>query len=298
MEDRVRLHPSLSKFALRYLLVLTGVALLLAGLWYVAGIFFPSTLATMLDQVEPRALAIYVLVGFVAQLIDGSLGMAYGISSTSFLMSAGVPPVLASASVHAAEVCTTAASGISHWRFGNVDKKLFRKLALPGALGAMAGAWLLSSVDSDLIKPVVAAYLLFMGGIVLKRAIKGKPEAGKQRRVVLLALIGGFVDASGGGGWGPVVNSTLMAQGGIARFTIGTVNAVEFIVALAASGVFFAFVGLSAPIIILGLVVGGTLAAPFGALFISRIPQRGAMIIVGLLIIGLSLNNLVRYFAA
>lgn len=254
-----------------------------------------SFLSALFSHVDPWVFATYVLVGFIAQLIDGSLGTAYGITSTSFLMSAGVPPAVASASVHAAEVCTTAASGISHWRFGNVDWQLFRRLALPGALGAMAGAWLLGAVDSELITPFVSAYLLCMGGVVLARAAKGRNGAGRQRHVRLLALCGGFVDAAGGGGWGPVVNSTLMAQGGIARFTIGTVNAVEFIVAVAASGVFVFFVGLSAPIITLGLVAGGVLAAPLGALLIRYIPQRAALVLVGLLIIGLSVNNLIRY---
>jgi len=298
MENPLRQHPSLRRFAWRYLLVLTGITLFAALFWWALPIYFPELPDRILGHLDPRTLATYVLVGFIAQLIDGSLGMAYGVTSTSFLMSAGVPPALASASVHAAEVCTTGASGMSHWRFGNVDKKLFRKLALPGALGAMAGAWFLSSVDGERIKPFVAAYLLCMGGIVLKRALKGKPKVGKPRRAGLLALIGGFVDASGGGGWGPVVNSTLMAQGGIARYTIGTVNAVEFIVALAASGVFFLFMGISAPGIILGLIVGGVLAAPLGALLISRIPQRTAMIVVGLLIIGLSLYNLAHHFGA
>ena len=281
---------------MRYLTFHGGLAVLAAALWWALGWMFPGLQAMVLSQVDVRALATYVLVGFIAQLIDGSLGTAYGITSTSFLLSAGVPPAMASASVHAAEVCTTAASGISHWRFGNVDKTLFRKLAVPGALGAMAGAWLLSSVEGDLIKPFVATYLLCMGGIILLRAVKGKPKPRKQRMVGLLALFGGFVDASGGGGWGPVVNSTLIAQGGTPRFTIGTVNAVEFIVALAASGIFVAFMGLSTPIIIVGLVVGGMLAAPFGALLVSRIPQRATMILVGLLIIGLALNNLFRHF--
>lgn len=298
MDNPLRQHPSLRRFVGRYLVVLAAAALLAVLFGVVAPVFFPELPGFFRMHVDPWTLATYILVGFIAQLIDGSLGMAYGVTSTSFLMSAGVPPALSSAAVHAAEVCTTAASGISHWRFGNVDKQLFRKLALPGAVGAVAGAWFLSSVDGERIKPFVAAYLLCMGIIVLMRAIKGKPKAGMQRRVGLLALIGGFVDATGGGGWGPVVNSTLMAQGGIARYTIGTVNAVEFIVAVAASGVFFAFVGVAAPVIVLGLVVGGILAAPFGALLISRIPQRAAMVAVGLLIIGLSLYNLVRWSAA
>src|SRR5690606_7042483 len=196
MENPLRQHPSLRRFAWRYLLVLTGITLFAALFWWALPIYFPELPDRILGHLDPRTLATYVLVGFIAQLIDGSLGMAYGVTSTSFLMSAGVPPALASASVHAAEVCTTGASGMSHWRFGNVDKKLFRKLALPGALGAMAGAWFLSSVDGERIKPFVAAYLLCMGGIVLKRALKGKPKVGKPRRAGLLALIGGFVDAS------------------------------------------------------------------------------------------------------
>lgn len=294
MPDTPLQQPSLRRFAVRYLVVLATAALVVLLGVAAVPLLFPELPGYIRLHVDPWTLGTYILVGFIAQLIDGSLGMAYGVTSSSFLMSAGVPPVLSSAAVHAAEVCTTAASGLSHWRFGNVDKRLFRQLALPGAVGAVAGAWFLGSVDGGRIKPFVAAYLLCMGIIVLRRAFKGKSKAPAKRGVGLLALIGGFVDATGGGGWGPVVNSTLMARGGIARYTIGTVNAVEFIVALAASGVFIAMVGVEAPVIVLGLVVGGLLAAPIGALLISRIPQRAAMAAVGLLIIGLSVYNLVH----
>src|SRR4051812_3137987 len=175
---------------------------------------------------------IFLGVGFIAQMIDGALGMAYGISSTTFLMSTGVPPAVASASVHVSEVFTTGVSGIAHWRFGNVDMKLLRKLIIPGAIGAALGAYVLSSFNGAVIKPYVSAYLIIMGFVVIIKAFKKKVAFKEPKRVGWLALFGGFVDASGGGGWGPVVTTTLIGSGNHPRLTIGTVNAVEFFIAL------------------------------------------------------------------
>lgn len=239
---------------------------------------------------------IFLLVGFLAQLIDGALGMAYGISSTTFLMSTGIPPVVASASVHISEVFTTGASGIAHWKFGNIDKTLFKKLIIPGALGAALGAYVLSSFDGTVMKPYVSTYLIIMGVVIIVKSFKKKVAFREPKRVGWLALLGGFADASGGGGWGPVVTATLIGRGNNPRLTIGTVNAVEFFVALTASGIFTVIVGIDSWQIIAGLILGGIIAAPVGALITQKINVKASMIFVGILIILLSARTVVMSF--
>jgi len=239
---------------------------------------------------------LYVLVGFVAQMIDGALGMAYGVSSNTFLLSIGIPPAAASASVHMAEVFTTGISGISHWRLGNVDWKLVKRLLFPGVIGGAAGAYLLTSIDGDVIKPYISGYLLIMGVIILVKAFnyKAKPHNGVHTaRVSILGVVGGFFDAIGGGGWGPIVTTTLVARGKDTRMTIGSVNFSEFFVTFAESVTFvltLSFLGYWQ--IILGLLVGGAIAAPLAAIFTKKLPVKTLMLIVGLLIIGLSIRTI------
>ncbi|MFB0518000.1 MAG: sulfite exporter TauE/SafE family protein, partial [Acidobacteriota bacterium] len=156
-------------------------------------------------------IVVFIIVGFIAQIIDGALGMAYGVSSNSFLLSIGIPPAAASASVHTAEVFTTFVSGVSHWKFGNVDKKLFKKLLIPGIIGGVLGAYVLTSIPGKTIKPFIGAYLLIMGLMILLKAFKKIKEKRVETKIIPLATAGGFFDAIGGGGWGPIVTSTLMA---------------------------------------------------------------------------------------
>jgi len=158
------------------------------------------------------SILLYILVGFVAQMIDGAMGMAYGVSSNTFLLSIGVPPVAASASVHMAEVVTTGVSGFFHWKLDNIDWGLVKKLALPGVLGGIAGAYLLTSIDGNVLKPYISAYLLIMGIIILIKAFNGKHEPKEIKSISLMGIIGGFFDAIGGGGWGPIVTTTLVAR--------------------------------------------------------------------------------------
>ena len=243
------------------------------------------------------SILVYILVGFVAQMIDGALGMAYGVSSNTFLLSLGIPPAAASASVHMAEVVTTGISGFSHWRLGNVDWKLVKRLLLPGVLGGMAGAYILTSIDGDIIKPYIAAYLLFMGGLIIYKAFtiqpRKKPDEYHGPRVSLLGVIGGFCDAIGGGGWGPVVTSTLVAGGKYARTTIGSVNFSEFFVTFAQSVVFvFALSFAEYWQVILGLLIGGSIAAPLAARMTKQLPLKALMILVGSLIILLSIRTI------
>lgn len=238
---------------------------------------------------------IFIGVGFLAQMIDGALGMAYGVSSNTFLLSAGVPPAVASACVHLAEVFTTGISGFTHWKLGNVDREAFKKLIIPGILGGVAGAYLLTSIDGNVIKPFISAYLLIMGVVILWRAFI---HNGKEARVITwitpLGLIGGFFDAIGGGGWGPVVTTTLIARGNHPRFSIGSVNSSEFFVTFAESVTFLFTLGglLTNWPIIVGLLLGGGLAAPLAAFVTKHIPTRLLMGMVGVLIIVLSLRTI------
>jgi uncharacterized membrane protein YfcA len=232
-------------------------------------------------------------VGFVAQMIDGALGMAYGISATTFLLSTGATPAVASASVHIAEVFTTGLSGISHVRLGNVNRELFLRLLVPGIVGATVGVVVVTQVDGKAMKPFISAYLLLMGMYILWRAYHRRtPNHEKPRHVAKLALFGGFVDAAGGGGWGPVVTTSLVGSGHDPRTTIGSVNFAEFFLTLSTAASFSALITASPWITVGGLVFGGLFAAPFAAVLCSRIPARTLMTIVGLVITFISVYNL------
>jgi len=237
---------------------------------------------------------IFVAVGFVAQIIDGALGMAYGLSSTTFLLSIGIPPAAASASVHTAEVFTTAVSGLSHWKLGNVDKKVFTRLLIPGMLGGILGAYILTAMPAEIIRPFVSVYLLVMGAVILRRSFQATaPEATPGHyHLIPLGLVGGFCDAIGGGGWGPIVTTTLVARGDDPRITIGSVNLTEFFVTLVESITFALTIGLVHWKIILGLMIGGGLAAPLAAYICKYLPYRVLMTVVGVVIIGLSIRTL------
>ncbi len=237
---------------------------------------------------------VFVLVGFVAQMIDGALGMAYGVSSNTFLLSLGLPPASASASVHMAEVFTTGVSGASHWKLKNIDTALAKKLLIPGVLGGVSGAYILTSLDGDMLKPWISAYLLVMGVIILVKAFYGvRKNQGEIKHVSLLGLVGGFFDAIGGGGWGPVVTTTLVARGNNARVSIGTVNFSEFFVTLAQSITFVLTLHFADYWqVILGLLIGGVLAAPLAAYITKRLPLKVLMVMVGVVIIGLSIRTI------
>ena len=234
----------------------------------------------------------YVLIGFVAQVVDGALGMAYGITASSLLLGAGVPPAVSSATVHAAECFTTGSSALSHRAFGNIDREQFRRLLLPAMLGAAAGAYLLTRLDGDSLKPWIAGYLLLMGVVIVLKAFRECPPKRVTTHLAPLGFFGALVDAIGGGGWGPIVASNLLARGNGFRMTVGTVNAVEFFVTLTASLVFLLGLGLGNWKIIAGLALGGVLAAPFGAWLVTRIRPRPVQCVVGLLVIALSLRTL------
>ena len=228
----------------------------------------------------------FIAVGFAAQMIDGALGMAFGVINSTLLVSfLGIPPATASASVHLVETFTTAASGVSHILHKNVDWKLFLRLLVPGMIGGISGAYLLSNIDASVAKPYVMTYLASIGIYLLYRAWRGKIEPREPKIIEPLGLAGGFLDAAGGGGWGPVVTSNLLVQGSPPRTTIGTVNTVEFFLTATISATFIANIGFKAfTLTTAGLLIGGLIAAPFGGYLAKRVPARALMAMVGVLL--------------
>lgn len=238
----------------------------------------------------------FLLAGFLAQIVDGALGMAYGVTSNTVLLGFGLSPKLASAAVHTAEVFTTGVSGLSHIMFGNFDKLLFLKLIIPGVITASLGAFLLGAViDGEVIKPYITAYLLILGIIILLKAFKKKVDTKRNlKNASLYAALGGFLDAIGGGGWGPIVTSNLIRQGNTPSKVIGTVNTAEFFVTFFTAGILIYFTGIQSWQIILGLIIGGIIAAPLGAFVTKKVPQKAMTISVGSLIILTSLFSLYK----
>jgi len=236
---------------------------------------------------------IFFLIGVFAQLVDGTLGMGYGATSTSFLLAYGVPPVVSSTAVHVSEMFTTGASALSHHRFGNINKKLVKHLLIPGVLGSITGAYLLSDViNGDFIKPFIAVYMIILAVIIIKKALKKTIVKKKTKKLSVLAVFGGFMDSVGGGGWGPIVTSTLLGRGRNPRYTIGSVNAAEFAISFASGITFMLFGGIHGWQVIIGLILGGVIAAPLGAYLVNKIKRKPMMIAVGILIILLSLKTL------
>ena len=237
--------------------------------------------------------SLFVAAGFLAQMIDGTLSMGYGVSATTLLLSLGVPPAAASASVHTAEVVATAFSAYNHWRVGNVLMRFAKKLLIPGIIGAVTGAYILTHIPGDAIKPFVAAYLVIMGAVILVKAFRPRRETESHAHIVPLGLVGGFFDSIGGGGWGPIVAGTLVARGNPPKTTIGSVAFAEFFVTVAASATLLLTIGVSNWLPIAGLALGGAIASPIAARLTGRIPAKPLMIAVGVLVILLSARTIV-----
>jgi uncharacterized membrane protein YfcA len=255
-----------------------------------------------LGSVDWSAMLPFIAIGFAAQIVDGALGMAFGVISSTLLVSVmGVPPARASAGVHLVEVFTTGASGISHLLHGNIDWRLFSRIAIPGMIGGSLGAYVLASIDTSIARPLVMLYLATIGFYLLHKALTypAAPKVRDAKVTVPLGLLGGFLDASGGGGWGPVVTSNLLIQGADVRKTIGTVNSAEFLLTLTISATFIATVGLEAFTLVTGgLLIGGVMAAPFGAWVAKHVPSKGLMLMVGVVLTATSLFSLYKALAA
>ena len=240
----------------------------------------------------------FIGAGFAAQLVDGALGMAFGVISNTLLISLGVAPAAASAGVHTVETFTTCVSGISHIAHRNVDWKLLARLTLPGVVGAAVGAYVLTQIDGATAKPFVLAYLALIGLFLVWRGVRYPPHHRPARVVEPLALAGGFLDAAGGGGWGPVVTGNLLVQGADPRKTIGTVNTSEFLVTVTSALTFIAALGLAAfTVATLGLLIGGILAAPVGAWLVKHIPAKPLLVLVGILLTITSAYGIYRAIA-
>jgi uncharacterized protein len=236
---------------------------------------------------------IFALIGFAAQLIDGALGMAFGVLATTSLLSFGVPPATASAMTHATEIFTTAASGTSHVLHRNVDWRLVTRLAPAGMLGGAVGAFILSHVSAKTVEPLVSTYLAGVGLYILFKAVGPLwPRAVKDWAVPWIGVGGGLLDAMGGGGWGPIVTGSLIGRGHAPRQVIGSTNLTEFLVTTVISVTFVLALGWSELSSAAGLIVGGVLAAPLGGYLVSRIPARPLMVAVGLVIIATSIPRI------
>ena len=250
----------------------------------------------MLFELEPAmpeisladitALLPYLLIGFLAQAVDGALGMAFGVIVNTILVGfMGLPPALASTHVHIVKCFTSAASGLSHHFAGNIDFRLFIRLLFPGAIGGIMGAFLLSHVHGNFVQSIVLGYLLLIGIWLLIKGLKSSPKTRPPKVVSIVGGVGGFLDAIGGGGWGPVVTSNLLVQGGEPRKVVGTVNSVEFFITVMISAAFLInlsienFVG---PVI--GLLLGGIIAAPIGAIVAKYLLPRLMLILVGIVL--------------
>ena len=284
------------KKRIRWLLIVFTAVILIARLIYII-VNQPQIYNQVLTFISANVTSdifLYILGGFLAQMVDGALGMAYGLTSTTFLLSFGIPPAAASASVHASEIFTSGASGLMHLKLKNVNKKLFRLLLIPGVIGAILGAYILSSLEAynHIMKPLVAIYTLILGILIIIKAFRPKRKRLKSSRIAPLAIFGGFMDSVGGGGWGPVVSSTLIAGGRNPRFAIGSVNLAEFFIALSSTLTFFTMIGLHFWQIIAGLVIGGVIAAPIAANLSKNLPVKTLMILVGSLVILVSLRIL------
>lgn len=256
----------------------------------------------------------FATVGFGAQLIDGAIGMAFGVISTSVLLSLGIPPAVASATVNTAEIVTTGLSGLSHTFFKNVDFTLFKRLMIPGIIGSILGAFVLTKIPIQIAKPIISTYLLTMGLVICYKAIKRenyfqivktfitknilKHKLPSEHAVGItpLGFAGGFLNAAGGGGWGSIVTSSLLAQGTTPHYTIGSVNLAEFMVAVSTSATFFFTINITHWDIILGLIFGGSFAAPLGAYAARRLHPKMIMIFAGITVITLSIRTLILSF--
>ena len=283
--------------------ILIVALFLVFGLCYLYLFDYPSpninqAFVKLLEEMDAN-LFWYFLIGFSAQMIDGALGMAYGVSVTTFLLGLGIPgitPAIASASMHASEIFTTGSSSLVYLKYRNVNKKLFRVLVWPGLIGTVLGVITVTSISKQyfsIVKPVVAIYTLMLGVLIIKKAIKRHKRRSKIKRIYPVAFCGGFLDSVGGGGWGPIVTSSLIAGGRHLRYTIGSAHAAKFFVAIVSTISFSLIIGVSHWKIIIGLIIGGTIAAPISIYLANKINIKKGLLFVGILIILISLKTLI-----
>jgi uncharacterized membrane protein YfcA len=285
----------------RYIIGL-GVFVLLASIFSV--LFMNGQFDALLKILSRDHHIFYwmVLVGFLAEIVAGSMGMGYGVICTTVFLIMNIPPPVISASVHSAESFTTAAGSISHYKFGNVNKKLTKRLAIPALVGAVFGALLLSYVGeryAKMTKPLIGVYTLYLGIKILqnafaKKAVKGKTKKKKKTNIPFLGLVGGFIDSFGGGGWGPLVTGTFIKNGRTPRYVIGSSTVAKFILTVASAITFVFTVGIHHWNIVAGLLLGGIITAPFSAMLTARLPVKKMFVVVGLVVIIMSVISIYR----
>src|SRR5574338_216979 len=271
-------------------LVALGIIALIAGV--ISFLSANGELSAVLQTLNKDHHLFYwmVLVGFLAEIVAGSMGMGYGVICTTVLLILNIPPPVISASIHSAESFTTAAGSISHYKFGNVNKKLTRMLAMPAVLGAVTGAVLLTYVGvryAAMVKPVIAIYSMYLGIQILKNAFVRKKISSFKKKINIPALgfAGGFIDSFGGGGWGPLVTGTFIKNGRTPRYVIGSSTVAKFILTVASSVTFIVTIGIHHWNIVSGLLIGGIVAAPFSAMLAAKLPVRKMFFLVVLLVI-------------
>lgn len=244
-----------------------------------------------------------LLVGFLAEIVAGSMGMGYGVICTTILLILNIPPPVISATIHSAESFTTAAGSISHYRFGNVNKKLTKRLAIPAIIGAVCGALLLTYVGeryAKMTKPIIGAYTLYLGFKILQNAFSKKNVNGngtikkKKTNITTLGLIGGFIDSFGGGGWGPLVTGTFIKNGRTPRYVIGSSTIAKFILTVASAITFIFTVGIHHWNMVAGLLLGGVITAPFSAMLTAKLPVKKMFVVVGIVVIIMSIITICR----
>ncbi len=280
------------KIAGRCLLLL---AVLIAGYAAIEYYTFEGLQHIILDKLSDDQFLFMLAVGFFAQMVDGALGMGYGVISTTLLLSGGLNPAVISGSIHTAEMFSSGASGFSHYRFGNVNMKLFKTLLIPGVLGAIGGALLLGylgEVYTPYVRPIISIYTFILGIRILTNAFKKQIKPKKVKRAGLLAGAGGFLDSFGGGGWGPLVTSTLISKGRSPKYVIGSVSLTEFFVTMASALTFFVILGVSHLESIIGLILGGLVAAPLAARLVGKLPVKKMFIGVAVIVLVSSIRTI------
>ncbi len=298
--EEQKLKWQYSKEAKKYRRIVIYLSLIFAA--FFLGIafdnYFSYTQAKDFVYEIPNEFYWMLAIGFFAQMVDGALGMGYGLTSSTLMMGMGVKLPSISGSIHTAEMFSSAMSGYSHYKYGNVNKKMLLYLTVPGVIGAVSGSLLLIYLGNEyenLAKGLMATYTLIMGYRITRLAFK-KIVVKQKTHIGRLGFFGGMMDAFGGGGWGPIVTSTLLSKGRKTNYVIGTVSMAEFFVTLAAAIVFFSNLGVSNIEIILGLIIGGVLAAPIAARLAGKMPRKTALILVALLLIISSGRNLYKIF--
>lgn len=273
--------------------IVASIAIAITALW-----FNEPTFKAYAQNIQP-VFYYFLAAGFLFALIDGAIGMSYGVTSTTFSLSMGIPPAAASMGVHLSEILSNGIAGWMHYRMGNINWKLFKFLLIPGIIGAVTGAYILSSLEhySQYSKPFVSLYTLILGIVIFSKALnlKRKRSTGKIKNIGLLGLGGGFIDAVGGGGWGSIVLSTLIAGGRTPRFSLGTVKLSRFFIALMSSLTFITMINGSHWESVAGLVLGSALASPIAAKISNKISTRAIMLSVAVIVILISLKTIINF---